>query len=154
MLTLVARGGQSYEAPFQKLKKSISGSGGLLARAAGDSSQDATMNSAVNSAVSAATSWFSLHAKATAANAAGNYDGATSITLGTAAAGADNEAAAFDNLDSALNKATNQARTIFANEADTAGAWLTALPIGVLVLLVLAAAGSAVGLWQRLREYR
>jgi hypothetical protein len=154
MLTLVARGGQDYEPAFQSLKKSVGGgSAGLLGQARA-SSQDATMSGEITSAINAATSWFDLHAKATTANSAGDYASATNITLGTAAAGSANEAAAFDNVDSALNKATTQARTIFANEADAASAWLTALPVGVLVLLVVAAAGSAVGLWQRLREYR
>jgi hypothetical protein len=57
-------------------------------------------------------------------------------------------------VDNALGKAISQARVDFANESGTAQGWLTALPIGVLVLLVLAAAGAAVGIWQRLREYR
>lgn len=155
MLTLVARGGQNYEPAFQALKRQIgSSASGLLGQAAGDSSQDATMSADVTSAINAATSWFGLHAKAAQANSGGDYVSATNITVGTAAAGSSNEAAAFDNVDNALNKSTTQARTIFANEVNTASAWLTALPIGVLVLLVVAAAGSAVGLWQRLREYR
>jgi hypothetical protein len=151
MLTLVARGGQSYESGFQQLKKSITGSDGLLGQVRA-SSQD-TVTGQVDTAISAATSWFSLHDQATSDNSTGDYLDATNITLGTGAAN-QNEAAAFDKVDSALNKATTQTRATFADETNIASAWLTALPIGVLVLLVIAAAGSAVGLWQRLREYR
>jgi hypothetical protein len=156
MLTLVARGGQSYESQFQGLKKAIggaNGTGGQLAQAR-DMSQDDTMTGQVNAAITAATSWFTLHNQAATANDQGDYQTATAITLGSGGAGRPSEAAAFDNVDSALAKATTQARMIFADQTNTAGAWLTALPIGVLVLLVVAAAGATVGLWQRLREYR
>jgi hypothetical protein len=155
MLTLVARGGQSYEVPFLHLKQAIGGndgSGGQLGQVRSQS-QDDTMTGDVNSAIAAATSWFSLHGQAAAANGQGDYGTATAITLGTGAP-EKNEAAAFQRVDGALAKATAQARTIFTDQTNTAGAWLTALPIGVLVLLVVAAGGATVGLWQRLREYR
>ncbi|HEX5407380.1 MAG TPA: hypothetical protein VFX16_34335 [Pseudonocardiaceae bacterium] len=156
MLTLVARGGQNYEAPFQALTADIggrNGSGGLLGQVKASTS-DATMTGQVDQAINAATSWFDLHKQAATANGRGDFQTAVSVTLGSGGAGKPNEAAAFDKVDTALANATNQARTIFADQTGSASAWLTALPIGVLVLLVLAAAGAAVGLWQRLREYR
>jgi hypothetical protein len=156
MLTLVARGGQNYEGPFQGLKKAIGGSdgsGGLLGQVRAGS-QDDTMSGQVDQAIKAAKSWFDLHDQAATANSGGDYRTAAGITLGTLGSGKPDEATAFDNVDNALAKATTQARTIFADQTNTASAWLTALPIGVLVLLVLAAVGAAVGLWQRLREYR
>jgi hypothetical protein len=156
MLTLVARGGQDYSKQFGTLTSDIGGkdgSGGLLGQAHGDSTDD-TMTGQVGSAMSAAKTWFALHAQATDANQAGDYDTAVAITLGTGSAGSQKEAAAFDKVDNALNAAIGQARTDFADQTSTASGWLTALPIGVLVLLVLAAGGAAVGIWQRLREYR
>lgn len=155
MLTLVARGGQSYEAPFKTLTAAIGGTdgaGGLLGQVHAKSS-DNTMTSEVGDAITAAKSWFGLHGDAANANGNGKVATAVAITLGTGDAKS-NEAAAFDNLDNALGKAISQARVDFANETGTAQGWLTALPIGVLVLLLLAAGGAAVGIWQRLREYR
>lgn len=154
-LTLVARGGVDYEPQFRALTAQIggkNGAGGLLGQVRSSSSDD-TLTSQVGQAISAAGTWFSLHDKAATANQAGDYKTATAITLGTAA-GSGNEAAAFDKVDTALNNATNQARTVFTDQTGAAADWLTALPIGVLVLLVVAAVGAAVGLWQRLREYR
>jgi hypothetical protein len=155
MLTLVARGGQDYSQPFSALTTAIGGkdgSGGLLGQVRAGSSDD-TMNGQVDQAITAARSWFTLHGQASRANQSGDYQTAVDITLGSGT-GKPNEAAQFDKVDSSLNEATSQARTVFADQTGTASAWLTALPIGVLVLLVLAAAGAAVGLWQRLREYR
>jgi hypothetical protein len=155
MLTLVARGGQDYNQPFLALTRAIGGkdgSGGLLGQARGASS-DPVLNGQVDQASAAAKSWFGLHDQATAANQSGDYQTAVNITLGTGGGGR-NEAAQFDQVDNSLAKAINQARSVFADQTGTAGAWLTALPVGVLVLLVLAAAGAAIGLWQRLREYR
>jgi hypothetical protein len=154
MLTLVARGGQNYDGAFHTLTTAIGGkdgSGGLLGRVHAGSSDD-TMTSEVGTAITAAKSWFSLHEQATSANSKGDVATAVATTLGTGGAG--NEAAAFDNVDKALNQAIGQARVDFASQTGTARGWLTALPIGVLVLLVLAAAGAGAGIWQRLREYR
>jgi hypothetical protein len=154
LLTLVARGGQDYTKPFHALTTAVggtNGSGGLLGQVRASSTDD-TMTAQVNKAIAATTSWFGLHDKATAANQSGDFATATNITLGSG--GGDNEAAAFDKVDTALDKAITQARSVFADQTSTASSWLTALPVGVLVLLVLAAAGTAAGLWQRLREYR
>lgn len=156
MLTLVARGGQDYTTPFNALASDVGGkdgSGGLLGQVRASSS-DAIMTGQVNQAITAATSWFNLHNQATLANQSSKFQLAVNITLGSGGAGTADEAAAFDKVDNALAKAIGQARSVFADQTGTASGWLTALPIGVLVLLVLAAAGVAVGLWQRLREYR
>lgn len=152
-LELVARGGQDYNKPFDGYASGVGGkdgSGGLLGQAHSMSADD-TMTGQVGAAITAAKSWFTLHKQATDANDSGDYDTAVAITLGNTKP---NEAAAFDNVDTALNQAITQARTNFADQTSTASSWLIALPIGVLVLLVLAAVGAAVGIWQRLREYR
>jgi hypothetical protein len=155
-LNLVARGGTDYEHPYDAAFQQVGGkdgTGGLLGQAQGMSADD-TMSGQVGSAITAAKSWSSLHKQAASANTSGDYDTAVAITLGNGGAGRPNEAAAFDKVDTALNQAITQARSNFADQTNSAGGWLTALPIGVLVLLLLAAAGAAVGIWQRLREYR
>ncbi|HEY0807098.1 MAG TPA: hypothetical protein VGD84_18660 [Pseudonocardiaceae bacterium] len=155
MLTLVARGGQNYDTPYKTLTKAIGGTdgtGGLLGQVHATSS-DSTMTGEIGDAINAAKSWFTRHNQAAAANASGDYPTAVAITLGSASQPT-NEAAAFDQVDNTLKLAIGQARIDFANETGAASGWLAALPIGVLVLLVLAAAGAAVGIWQRLKEYR
>jgi hypothetical protein len=155
MLTLVARGGQNYDTPYKALTKAIGGTdgtGGLLGQVRATSS-DSTMTGEIGDAINAAKSWFTRHNQAAAANASGDYPTAVAITLGSGAS-QPNEAAAFDQVDNTLKQAIGQARIDFANETGAASGWLAALPIGVLVLLVLAAAGAAVGIWQRLKEYR
>jgi hypothetical protein len=156
MLNLVARGGQDYDGPYGKVTAQLGGkdgTGGLLGQVRAASS-DQTTTDQIDKAIAATKSWFALHGQAAAANQNGDYATAVSITLGSGGAGKPNEAATFDRVDNALAGASNQARTVFADQTGTAGSWLTALPIGVLVLLVLAAAGAAIGLWQRLKEYR
>lgn len=153
MLTLVARGGQDYSGPYKALTTQISGkngSGGQLGQVRSATS-DSTLTGDIDKAISAASSWSRLHGQALTANQNGDYATATAITLGT---GGPNEAAAFDNVDKALNDATQRARTIFTEQTNAAGGWLTALPVGALVLFMVAAGGATVGLWQRLREYR
>jgi hypothetical protein len=154
MLTLVARGGQDYGQPFKHLTAQIggtNGAGGLLGQVR-SSTSDSALTGDINKAITAAASWFDLHAKATGANQNGDYATATAITLGTSTG--QNEAAAFDKVDTALSDATLRARTIFTEQTNAAGGWLTALPVGVLVLFLVAAVGTTAGLWQRLREYR
>lgn len=156
MLTLVARGGLSYDKPYQVATSTIGGkdgTGGLLGQVRAASS-DNTMTGQVDDAITATKSWFAQHNQAAAANSGGDYATAVAITLGSGGANLPNEAATFDRVDSTLNQAILQARTDFANETGAASGWLTALPVGVLILLILAAAGAAVGIWQRLREYR
>jgi hypothetical protein len=156
MLTLVARGGVDYTKQYDGFTTTIGGadgSGGLLAQVHANSSDD-TMTRQIEAASAAAKSWFDLHKQAATANSSGDYATAVAITLGSGQAGQPNEAAAFDRLDTTLEQAIGQARVDFADQTGTARAWLTALPVGVLVLLVVAGAGASIGIWQRLREYR
>ncbi len=98
MLTLVARGGQNYEPPFQQLTQVDQRLGRAARPGRRRGSQDDTMNSASQQRDHAADVLVrACTTRRTPPTRAGNYDGATSITLGTAAAGGDNEAAAFDN---------------------------------------------------------
>jgi Na+/proline symporter len=153
ILNLVARGGENYDPQFHSLAGELGGkdgTGGLLG-AVESASQDPTMSSEIDSAINAAKSWFSQHDTVQNLNNTGDYPNAVSITLSSGGTG---EAAMVANLDSSLDKAITQGRTIFADDTNSASAALFGWPIGLLVLAVLAAVGSAVGIWQRLREYR
>jgi len=104
MLTLVARGGQSYDGAFHTLTTAIGGkdgSGGLLGQVHTSSSDD-TMTNEIGAAITAAKSWFTQHQTAITDNTNGDVSTAVAITLG-------DEATAFDNLDKALNQAIGQA---------------------------------------------
>lgn len=149
-LTLVARGGISYEGQYQQAAGQINGMLGQV-RAA---SSDQTMTNQIDAAINATKSWFDLHNSAAKANTSGDYATASAITLGSAGSGQPNEAAAFDRVDKTLDQAIGGARVDFAHETGAAKGWLVALPVGVLLLLLLAAVGAATGIWQRLREYR
>jgi hypothetical protein len=153
ILNLVARGGENYDPQFHALATELGGkdgTGGLLASVRSASS-DQTMSNEIDTAISAAKSWFTLHNSVQGLNNGGDYTKAVTVTLSSDKTG---EAAMVANLDSTLDKAITQGRTVFAGETNSATAILFGWPIGLLVLAVIAAVGSAVGIWQRLREYR
>jgi hypothetical protein len=153
ILNLVARGGENYDPQFHTLASELGGkdgTGGLLATLK-SASQDSTMSGEINTAIDAARNWFSLHNSVQNLNNTGDYKNAVTVTLSSNSTG---EAAMVTSLDSALDKAITQGRTVFADQTNSASAALFGWPIGVLVLAVIAAVGSAVGIWQRLREYR
>lgn len=153
ILNLIARGGENYDPAFRTLATELGGkdgSGGLLGSLR-TASQDQTTTNEINDAVNAAKSWFSLHNEVQNLNNSGDYKGAVALTLSSADTG---EQAMVSKLDAALDKSITQGRTVFADQTNSAGDALFAWPIGVLVLAVIAAAGSAIGSWQRLREYR
>jgi hypothetical protein len=153
ILNLIARGGENYDPAFHTLATQLGGkdgAGGLLGSLS-SASQDQTTKNEINDAVNAAKSWFSLHGSVQSLNNSGDYKGAVALTLSSANTG---EQAMVTKLDAALDKAITQGRTVFADQTNSASGALFAWPIGVLVLAVIAAAGSAIGIWQRLREYR
>ncbi len=154
ILNLVARGGENYDPQFTKLTTTLGGSdgtGGLLGQVLADSTDDPVMTGQLNAAISTTKKWFALHDSVDTLNNSGNYGAAATQSLDPTSGG---EAGTFQALDTALGNAIEQGRTVFVQQTDNAGDALFALPIGVLVLAVLAAAGSTIGIWQRLREYR
>ena len=60
----------------------------------------------------------------------------------------------FDSLDQALVQAIGEARQDFSDEVAVARSPLAGTGAGLLVLALISAAGSTMGLWQRLKEYR
>ncbi|ANZ43309.1 hypothetical protein BBK82_36370 [Lentzea guizhouensis] len=133
-LTLVARGaGQTYEKNFVEASERLKG---LLGQAgAGES---------VEQAKKAFEQWQQVHQRIRQADDAGQYAEAVKLI--------DNPH--FDALDQALVKAIGQARQDFSDEVAVADATLAGTVAGVLVLSLISAAGSTMGLWQRLKEYR
>jgi hypothetical protein len=153
LLTLVARGGVDYGGQFTKLANDIGGkdgSGGLIGQVRANPADD-TMANQMAAATRDAGAWFHAETQISNVNNAGDYPAAVAGALDTSPGG---EATIFDSLDGTLTSAIDQGRKDFTEQTDTASAWLTALPIGVLVLCLVAAGSASVGIWQRLREYR
>ncbi|HEX7660586.1 MAG TPA: hypothetical protein VF444_14020 [Pseudonocardiaceae bacterium] len=153
LLALVARGGVDYGSEFTKLANDIGGkdgTGGLLGQARRDPADD-TMAGQLDKAIANAKTWFADEQQTVKVNNSGNYAVAVDTALSTAPTG---EATVYDHLDDNLAGAISQGRTDFIRQTETGGAWLTALPEGVLVLCLVAGAGSSLGIWRRLREYR
>jgi hypothetical protein len=153
-LTLVARGdGKKYEDEFTKLAGEISGTtdANHLIRARGLAT-DAELAGEVRAAIDNTNAWLAAHKRVREADDGGQYDQAVAIAIKQqdGASGA----AAFAKLDANLLKALNLGRTEFLDETLGARDATTALVPGVAVLALLAAVGIAVGITQRLREYR
>ena len=136
-LTLVARGaGQTYEKNFVEVSERLEG---LLDQATrlGDTE-------AVDEAMRQFRQWQQVHQRIREADDAGQYSDAVAL-IGNPY---------FDSLDQSLVRAIGEARQDFSDEVAVARASLAGTAVGVLVLALIAAVGSAMGLWQRLKEYR
>ncbi|MGH3985140.1 MAG: hypothetical protein ACRDST_21235, partial [Pseudonocardiaceae bacterium] len=82
---------------------------------------------------------------------AGDYTRAVEAAVGTHQASA---STAFDRLTAALKTAVEYERGAVARDIDRARSQLTGLPIGIGTLALIAAVGVALGVQQRLEEYR
>ncbi|GAB3468132.1 hypothetical protein GCM10027436_83770 [Actinophytocola sediminis] len=134
-LTLVARGsGTAFEDDYQRIADQL---GGLLERAG------------LPDAQAAWTDWHAVHDQIREADDAGEYGQAVTLAVGE-----DGARAHFDAVDGDLAIALGDTNRVFTDEISQASNAVTGTVIGVIVLAVLMAVGSAVGIWQRLKEYR
>jgi hypothetical protein len=147
-LTLVARGdGATYEQEFQMLAPKQTTS---LQRAR-DRSSDAAVTAQIDDAIGNAKTWLDAHKKIRDLDNGGQYDEAVKLAIGPDDNGA---AAAFSKLDENLSGAIQKGREKFVESTSTAQNSLFGLVPGVILLALVAAAGSLTGIRQRLREYR
>ncbi|GAA3650049.1 hypothetical protein GCM10022267_40590 [Lentzea roselyniae] len=136
-LTLVARGaGQAYEKNFVDVSERLEG---LL-----DHAKALENTEAIDQAMRHFRQWQQVHQRIREADDAGQYNDAVALI--------DNPY--FDSLDQDLVRAIGEARQEFSDEVAVARASLAGTAVGVLVLAVISAVGSTMGLWQRLKEYR
>lgn len=153
-LTLVARGdGPEYEEEFEKLSQEIRGNTETnhLVRAKNLASSE-PLSREVQAAIDNTNAWLAAHAKIRQLDSTGKYEDA--VKLAIREDDPNSAAAAFAKLDGNLLKALNLGRTEFLNQTLGAQQALTGLVPGIAVLALLAAVGIAVGITQRLREYR
>jgi hypothetical protein len=136
-LTLVARGaGQAYEKNFVEVSERLEGQLGQA--------KQLDNTEAVDQAMRHFRQWQQVHQRIREADDAGQYNDAVALI--------DNPY--FDSLDQDLVRAIGEARQDFSDEVAVARASLAGTVVGVLVLAVISAIGSTMGLWQRLKEYR
>jgi hypothetical protein len=149
-LTLVARGsGEAFEEDFQdafgRLSRFLDGSGTNW------SGYDSATTDHLETAGRAADGWSEVHEEIRDADGGGDYPRAVELAIGP---GEDGATARFDEVDSALGDALEITTGRFDDEVSQASSAVTGTVLGVIVLAVLMAAGSVVGIWQRLKEYR
>ena len=155
MLMLVAREqGDRYQRQFSELAVRLAGEdrqGGLLRRAQDSAPRQQTAEH-LRLAMGAAQSWLGVHDVVRDKVESGGYADAAELAINASDAGS--STATFARMDRRLGMAIDTARQGFLNDTRDASAALTLLVPGVIVLSVLAALGSTIGLRDRLREYR
>jgi hypothetical protein len=152
-LTLVARGdGPEYEDDFKKLSPQISGNteANFLVKARNLASTQALADE-VKAAQDNTNAWLEAHNRIRQLDDGGRYDEAVKAAIGPEP---DSGATAFGKLDTNMLNALRLGRQEFLTQTVHAQRALTGLVPGIVVLALLAAAGIAVGITQRLREYR
>lgn len=136
-LTLVARGsGEAFDKGYQRIAAQL---GARLERHGLAKAQDAW------------NGWEDAHREIRDADEAGDYATAVELAVGGSERGA---RAHFDEVDKDLATALDETNRRFTDEVSQAGNAVTGTVIGVIALAVMMAAGSTVGIWQRLKEYR
>lgn len=154
-LTLVARGdGEAYENDFVNLAGQLGGSdgqGGLLGEARGLAA-DGPAADEIDAAIQDATAWFKAHAEVRRQDDDGQYQDAVDTAIRDDKK--NGAAGAFVRLDENLVAAINVGRQEFLDDTRNAERALTLLAPGIAVLALIAAAGAAMGIRERLREYR
>lgn len=147
-LTLVARGnGAAFEEEYDVTRVKL---GNLLDEAVELATSNA-VRAEIDSADELQEGWHAVHERIRAADDDGNYEEAVTLAVGTSEIGA---AALFDDLDTNLREAIEAATATFDDEVSQAGNAVTGTVVGVILLAILMAVGSAAGIWQRLKEYR
>jgi hypothetical protein len=152
-LTLVARGdGPGYEEDFKKLSPKISGTSdaNFLVQAKNLASTQ-QLGDEVKAAQDNTNAWLEAHKRIRQLDDSGRYDEAVKAAIGPEP---DSGATAFGKLDSNMLNALTLGRQEFLTQTVHAQRALTGLVPGIVVLALLAAAGIAMGITQRLREYR
>ncbi|GAA3866652.1 hypothetical protein GCM10022227_25180 [Streptomyces sedi] len=153
-LTLVARGGDStfdeeYISSMDRLLAPPDRArAGLLLLALAQTEGES--RTAVKEAIGAARVWEHRHEEARRFEMEGDYDGAIRQVIGNA--GSTGES--FDRVNNKLTDAVDRQQRLFLDAAQSGLNWLGAMPPAAVVLVLLAAAGTARGVARPLAEYR
>jgi len=111
---------------------------------------DALLSVTPSAAADGVTKWTESHRKQVEAYLGGDYRGAVAQAIGTDPGAS---AAQFAVVESSLRDEIERTRSTLRDRVSAAGAQLAWSPTGTLVLMVIAAAATVVGLWPRLKEF-
>lgn len=149
LIPVAARDGHQrspYEKAYQEHIGRLGGAGGELATAKA-AAVDEAVREKIDAAEQSAKAWQAEHDKLLQASGTDQKRAVLALI--------DSEAdAAFGALDDSLGGAIDETRQRFDTDVTSAKAASTGVVAGVMGLAALIAAGSAIGVWQRLREYR
>ena len=152
-LELVDRNGDAlepiFDAQMQRLARN-DGAGGALG-AANQFASDQRSKALVRAAIDGAREYAEAHREVRRLDDVGEYTKAVDAAVNTSRTSA---ATAFDRLSEALKTAVKYERGAFRGDIERARGWLTGLPIGTTALAIASAIGVALGVRQRLEEYR
>jgi hypothetical protein len=138
-----------FDARMQVLARN-GGAGGALG-AAKEFASDPQGRALVQASIDDARGYAAAHEEVRRLDDAGEYIQAVDAAMNTHQASA---ATAFERLAAALQTAVEYERGAFARDIDRARGWFTGLPVGIGTLALIAAVGVALGVRQRLEEYR
>ncbi|MDT5119440.1 MAG: hypothetical protein QOE30_5179 [Mycobacterium sp.] len=110
----------------------------------------ALLGTGPQAAADAVAKWRASHRKQVEAYEAGDYDVAVAQAIGP---DPDASAAQFDAVERSLRTEIEQTRATLRDRVSAAGARLAWSPTGTLVLMVVGAVLTVVGLWPRLKEF-
>lgn len=148
MLKLARRdSGGDYDEIFDEKSRQF---GDLLSNYPGDGSMRVGQDE-VADAQEAWTRWLSAHERMNAILGIGDFDSAAMVAIGP---GPDDSAAAFTEINEALDNGIETARNHLRSNVASAADVLTALGPVSLVLTLVGSGGIIIGLWPRLREYQ
>jgi hypothetical protein len=150
LIPVAARDGHTwdvYEKTYRELTGKLERSNGQLG-AAKAATDDPAVQEKIDEARQSARSWMDQHDQLRQAASGGEQKLAVERLITSEAD------AAFGAFDDSLGAAIDDTRQRFDTDSANASAALTGVVVGVIGLAVLIAAGSAIGVWQRLREYR
>jgi hypothetical protein len=146
----LAHTGNATELDFNDRMQQLARHGGALDAARGLAT-DQLGRDLVQEAAKQASSYSSAHDKVRRLDDNTQYAEAVEAAVGT---GQTSAATAFDQLDKALITAVKHERGAFGSDIQHAQAMLTGLPLATAIFAIAAVAGAALGIRQRLEEYR
>ncbi|RBM18066.1 hypothetical protein [Streptomyces sp. PT12] len=153
-MTLVTRGaGSEFEDSYTTHMDALAAErGGLLPRA-GELAEDAEGRAPVDAAVAATEEWQERHSVARELETAGAYDEAVEAVIGVERP-EESTGESFDRVDASLADAVEHEQREFTRAAADGHGALGGLTAGAVLLALLAALGTVLGIARRLSEYR
>lgn len=153
-LTLIARGdGKAFEDDFTATAKRLvgeDGSSGLLGRAR-EQAEGTAGAATVDTALTQVRQWLAIHKKLRELDDSSQYDAAVALATGGAP---DTSASVFSLLDATLQRGIDDGGGRFDEAAGQAGGALRGADVAATVAAIALALAGALGIYQRVAEYR